>query len=114
MSPTNANPGAGGARVHGISSSNDAAPNTRNQPSAQANAHIAARALLDAAFRRGIYVGAAPDGSELILVASLRVPRDVLDQFRDEVIDIIQRENGMQEGEFTPIDAGGLSTPRTD
>src|SRR5262245_9466978 len=98
MPPTNANPGAGGARVH-ASSNNNAAPTTRNQSPAQANAHTAARAILDAALKRGIHVGAAPDGSELVLVAPLKVPRDVrrwfeiwLDNFRDEVIAIIQRE----------------------
>ena len=69
--------------------------------SAQANATLAATIILNKALELGIRVGAAPDGSDLILVAPLRVPRDVrrffeiwlLDNFRDEVIDIIQREN---------------------
>ena len=108
MPPTNANPGAGGARVHGISSSNDAASTTRNQPaaqsnparSAQANATLAATAILNKARELGIRVGAAPDGSELILVAPLRLPYETrrwfevwLDNFRTEVIDIILQEN---------------------
>jgi hypothetical protein len=36
MPPTNANPGAGGARVHGISKSDAASP-SRNQSPAQSN-----------------------------------------------------------------------------
>jgi len=36
MSPKNVSPGAGGARVHNLSS-NDAATLTRNQPTAQSN-----------------------------------------------------------------------------
>jgi len=96
--PTNANPGAGGARVHGISQI-DAAPTTPTQPSTQANATLAATIILDTARALGIHVGCALDGSELLMVAPLRVPREVrrwfeywLDEFRDEVIGIIQRE----------------------
>jgi hypothetical protein len=66
MSPINVNPGAGGARVHGISKS-DAVPTTRNQlpaqsnpaaRSAQANAFLAATAILNKALALGIRVGA--------------------------------------------------------
>jgi len=49
----------------------------------------------------GIRVGAAPDGSELILVAPMRVPYDVrrwfeiwLNEFRAEVIAVIQADAG--------------------
>jgi len=109
MPPTNANPGAGGARVHGISKSDAASP-TRNQVpaqsnpaarSAQANAALAATITLNKALALGIRVGAAPDGSELILVAPMRVPYDVrrwfeiwLNEFRAEVIAVIQADAG--------------------
>jgi hypothetical protein len=66
-------------------------------------ATLAATIILNKALELGIRVGAAPDGSELILVAPLRIPYDVrhwfevwLDNFRDEAIDIILRENGVR------------------
>src|SRR5262249_50840846 len=78
-----------------------------NPPPTQATAIPAARAILTAARRRGIHVGAAPDGSELILVASLKVPGNVrrwfehwIDQFQIEIIAIILNEKAAQEGEF--------------
>ena len=59
---------------------------------------VTARFILDAASKLGIAVGCALDGSEL--VAPLKVPRETrrrferkLDEFRADVIDIIQREN---------------------
>jgi hypothetical protein len=66
----------------------------------QANAALAARALLDKALALDIHVGAALDDSEVTLVAPLRLPREVrrffevwlLDNFQDEVIAIIQAE----------------------
>lgn len=65
------------------------------------HAEIAARAILDKALKLGIHVGAAPDGSELILVAPLKMPYETrrwfeiwLENFRDEAIAIITRENG--------------------
>ena len=94
--PRNANPSAGGAGAHDISQI-DAVPITRNQRTEQENASIAATAILTAARKRDIHVRVSPDQNELILVASLRVPRNVrrwfeiwlLDKFRDEVIAII-------------------------
>jgi hypothetical protein len=73
----------------------------KRRTSARANATLAATIILNNALELGIHVGVAPDGSDVILVAPLRVPRDVrrwfeiwlLDKFRDEVVDIIQREN---------------------
>jgi hypothetical protein len=70
---------------------------------AQANAAIAATAILNKALELGIYVDVAPDGSELILVAPLSLPRRTrrwfriwLDNFKPEVIDLIRRENGVR------------------
>jgi len=69
------------------------------RPSAQSNP--AARSVLDKALALGIRVGVAPDGSEIVLLAPMRVPRETrrwfeiqLDEFRAEVINIILRENG--------------------
>jgi hypothetical protein len=68
----------------------------------QANAILAARALLTAALKCGIHVGAALDGSEVTFVAPMKVPREVrhffevwlLDNFRQEVIEIIRQDAG--------------------
>ena len=75
----------------------------KRRTSAQANATLAATALLTAARNRGIDVDvAAAAGGELILilVAPLKVPRNVrrwfaiwLNKFRDEVGAIVQAEN---------------------
>jgi hypothetical protein len=63
----------------------------------------AVRDLLDEALDLGIRVGVAPDGSEIILVAPLKVPYETrrwfenkLDEFRAEIIVIIQAENAME------------------
>jgi hypothetical protein len=98
MPPTNANPGAGGARAHGISKS-DAASLSRNQHPAQSNpAARSAEFILAEAANLGIKVGT--DGDELVMLGPVRVPDALqkwfatkLEEFRDEVIDIIQREN---------------------
>jgi hypothetical protein len=65
----------------------------------------AVRDLLDEALELGIRVGVAPEGSEIILVAPLKVPYETrrwfekkIDEFRAEVIDIIQRENAARAG----------------
>jgi len=100
MSPINVNPGAGGARAHGISKS-DAVSITRNQRTEQENASIAATAILNKALELGIHVFVAPDQNEkLILIAPLSVPRNVrrlfehwLNEFRSEIVDIIAAEN---------------------
>ena len=67
---------------------------------AQANATLAASIILNKALELGICVGAALDGSELIILAPARLPYKTrrwfehwIDQFRDEVIAIIQAEN---------------------
>jgi hypothetical protein len=94
MPPTNANPGAGGARVHGISKSDAASP-SRNQTPAQPNpAARSATIILNEATALGICVGT--DGNELVMVAPLRVPYETrraleigLDKYRKEVIDLI-------------------------
>jgi hypothetical protein len=64
----------------------------------RSKANCQAAFVLREAQALGIRVGT--DGNELVMVAPLRIPRDVrrwfehwLDQFRDEVIDIILREN---------------------
>jgi len=110
-------PGAGNTGAHRNSRRNgDGASISPNHPlaqsnpprSAQENATIVARALLTAASKRDILVRVSPDQNELILVASLRVPRNVrrwfehwIDQFRDEILDIIQHENGQSGAEQT-------------
>ena len=104
MPPTNANPGAGGVGVHGISKSDTASP-TRNQIPAQTNpaARSAAviRFILNEALALGIRVGAAPDASEMIVVIPMRVPLEViraleraLVENKKAVIAAIQHENG--------------------
>jgi hypothetical protein len=68
MPPTNANPGAGGARVHGISKSDAASPTPNHAPS---QTNLAARdfaaALLRLATNLGI--GVAHDGKNVLTVA---------------------------------------------
>jgi hypothetical protein len=61
-----------------------------------------ARLLLRDALVAGIHVGVAPDGSEVILVAPLRVPRELRCQFEEaiekyhsEVIAVIMAGNAM-------------------
>jgi hypothetical protein len=61
--------------------------------------------VLDAALALGIHVGVAPDGSEIVLLAPLKVPREVrkwfehrIDEFRAEVIAVILRENAARTG----------------
>jgi len=61
--------------------------------------------VLNAALDLGIRIGAAPDGSELIMVAPMRVPYAVRRQFeivlenhQAEIIDFIQRENAARAG----------------
>jgi hypothetical protein len=70
---------------------------SRSLRSAQANATFAARALLTSALKFGIHVGT--DGDEVVMVVPLKVPYETrrlfeiwLDNFRDEVIAVIQRE----------------------
>jgi hypothetical protein len=101
--PKNANPGAGGARAHGISKS-DAVPTTRNQLAAQSTATLAATTILTAALKRG-----GTDGDEILMLAPLRMPRDVrrwfeiwLNEFRAEVIAIIQADAAARTGERVP------------
>jgi hypothetical protein len=105
MPPTNANPGAGGARVHGISKS-DAVPTTRNQlpaqsnpaaRSAQANAALAAEAILHAA--RGLGICVTSNDDDVVMIAPLRLPHKTrrwfeiwLNNFRAEVIAAIQAD----------------------
>ena len=78
-------------------------------------AAVTARFIPDEATALGIRVGCDADGSELILVAPMRVPRAVrvqfeaaLNEFRAEVIEIIRRENAARTGELAPdaVDAG--------
>jgi hypothetical protein len=110
MSPKNANPGAGGARVHGISKSDAASPSRNQLPaqsnpaarSAQANAVVAATIILHAALGLGIEVGASPDG-ELVMLVPLKVPRAVrvrfeTHEFRAEVIAVIQANAAARGG----------------
>jgi hypothetical protein len=61
-----------------------------------------AELLLRDALVAGIRVGVAPDGSEVILVAPLRVPRELrcqfeaaIEKYRPEVIAVIMAENAM-------------------
>jgi hypothetical protein len=121
MPPTNANPGAGGVGVHGISKSDTASP-TRNQILAQTNpaARSAAviRFILNEALALGIRVGAAPDASEMIVVIPMRVPRDVAQWFEHElfirqaeIVQTILQENAMRTGELVPdaVEAEGVS-----
>jgi len=79
----------------------------KRRTSAQANATLAATALLTAARNRGIDVDvAAAAGGELILilVAPLKVPRNVrrwfeiwlLENFHDEVRDLVLQENAVR------------------
>jgi hypothetical protein len=99
MPPTNANPGAGGARAHGISKSDAASP-SRNQNPAQSNpAARSATVILNEATALGIRVGT--DGSELVMVAPMRVRARRADGFetrleehRAEVIEFIQKNAG--------------------
>jgi hypothetical protein len=97
-------PGAGNTGARRIRKDGDGGSHTPNQPLAQISfspsATLAARIILDKALSLGIRVDAAPDGSELILVAPLSLPRETrrwfeiwLDQFRDEVIAIILGQN---------------------
>ena len=107
MPPTNANPGAGGARVHGISKSDTASP-TRNQIPAQTNpaarsadderAAAVAAFLLDAADALAIKVGT--DGENVVTISTTRVPfaairwlEAELVNHKREVIAAIMREN---------------------
>ena len=100
MPPTNANPGAGGARVHGISKSDAASP-SRNQPPAQSNpatSAAVARFLLEAADALNVKVGFY--GTEVITVSTTRVPfaairwlEAELVKHKREVIAAIMREN---------------------
>ena len=78
----------------------DATELTRQTIRTQANATIVARALCDKARELGIYIGAAPDRSELLLIAPMRTPYATrhffevwLHNFRDEVFDIILGQN---------------------
>lgn len=65
-------PGKGAA--HSVDKS-DATELTRQAALTQAtNATIAARAILDAALKRGFRIAAAPDGSELVVLAPARLP----------------------------------------
>jgi len=100
MSPINVNPGAGGVRAHGISQI-DAVPTTRNQPAAQSNPAHSATVILDEATALGIRIGANADGSELAILAPMRVPRETrrwfetrLEEHRAEVIEVIQKNAG--------------------
>ena len=66
-----------------------------------AHGDVTARFILDEARALDIRIGCALDGSdELIMVAPLKVPRDVrcwfetkLNEFREQIIDLIQRKN---------------------
>jgi hypothetical protein len=60
-----------------------------------------ARFILDEATALGIRVGASDDGSEFVMVAPMRVPRETrrwfetrLEEHRAEVIEIIQKNAG--------------------
>jgi hypothetical protein len=64
-----------------------------------ARRHACARFLLDTALKLGIHVGAR-DADDIIMLAPMRVPREVrrwfeiqLDKYGVEVAGIIQREN---------------------
>jgi hypothetical protein len=106
MPPTNANPGAGNARVHGISKSDAASP-TRNQPPAQTNpaarsadderAGAVAAFLLAAASALNVKVGFY--GDKIVTIERTRVPDDLIrqlhaEQNRQAIIKHIRRENG--------------------
>ena len=101
MSPSNANPGAGGVGVHGISKSDAASP-SRNQPPAQSNpatSAAVARFLLEAADALNVKVGFY--GTEVITVSTTREPLEViraleraLVENKKAVIAAIQHENG--------------------
>jgi len=90
-------PGAGNAGAHRIRKEGDGGSNTPNQPLTQipsSHAHVAAHAILNKALSLGIAFGT--DGDELVMLAPLKVPRDVrrwfehwLNEFKSEAIDII-------------------------
>jgi len=59
--------------------------------------------ILDEATALGIHVGT--DGTELVMLAPMRVPREVrvwfekkIDEYRAEIIDFIRRENAPRTG----------------
>jgi len=61
---------------------------------------VSARFILEAALGLGIRVGCALDGSDLVMLAPVKVPSETqkwfstkLEEFRAEIIAIIQREN---------------------
>jgi hypothetical protein len=67
----------------------------------------AAMFILDEATALDIHVGT--DGSELVMLTPLRVPRDVrrwfeaeLEKYRADVIEIIQQQNAARTGELVP------------
>jgi hypothetical protein len=66
MSPSNANPGAGGARVHGISKSDAASP-TENQAAAQAPAPRSATVIPFSKPNRFVWVVPAKGGGWLVV-----------------------------------------------
>jgi hypothetical protein len=84
MPPPNANPGAGGARAHGISQI-DTAPTTQNHRTAQQVSHAARTATLITSFTLA-------DGAGTLLVP-VQVPFDTRwfeNQIRAHVIAVIQ------------------------
>jgi hypothetical protein len=110
MSPSNANPGAGGARAHGISKNDTASP-TRNQIPAQTDsAARSAMFVLSEAKKMGIAVGT--DATEIVMIAPVKVPWETqkwfstkLYEFRAEVIAIIEKGNAASKGGLVVSDA---------
>ena len=81
---------------------------------AQAASRLSIRLILAEAAGLGIKI--ATDGTELVMLAPLRVPGAVrrafeaaLEEYRAEVIDAIQRDNAARTGKLVPeaIDAEG-------
>jgi hypothetical protein len=121
MDAKNDGPRARDAGPHQIQHSQKRAPvTTRNQPPAQQPSaarparSCIAELILHEALALDIHVGT--DGSDLVMLAPLKVPRDVrrafeaaLEEFRAEVIDAIQRDNAARTGKLVPeaIDAEG-------
>jgi hypothetical protein len=76
--------------------------------------------ILTAAHAAGFRVGAAPDGSEMIVIQTVKLPFETakwfatkLYEFRELVIELINtQQNGAQTGEIAPdaVEAEGVSS----
>jgi len=95
-------PGGENAGAHRIARKGDGASNSPNHALAQIPfpKPETALALLNAALELDVRVGAAPDGSELLAVIPMKVPREISRWFerelsirQHEIIDYILKEN---------------------